>query len=147
MPYTLIHLIFSVPLGIGTSTSTPKEREDKLISYLGKIRYPHYLCVLNQAFNVNFNMSKRYQFLREHAKHKLLRKLIARLVHCCFRHLSVVMIDDGENTDPESLALLATIIKQDRILFVFTFGQKNVEEFNRLDPTILEKAKVKIIQL
>ena len=57
------------------------------------------------------------------------------------------MIDDGENTDPESLALLATIIKQDRILFVFTFGQKNVEEFNRLDPTILEKAKVKIIQL
>lgn len=142
VPYTLIHLIFGGPLGFGSTASSPKEREDKLISYLGSIRYPYYLCALNQAFNVNFNMTPRYRSLNEHEKRKLLRKLIARVVHGRFRRLCIVIVDDAENIDPESFSLLAPIVRQDRVLFVMSFGQKTVTD-SKIDSSIIERAKVR----
>ncbi|XP_043285633.1 adenylate cyclase type 10-like [Venturia canescens] len=141
VPYTLVHLIFTLPMGIGSSISSSKDREDKIIQFLGKIRYPHYLCALNQAFNVNFATSARYQSLGENEKLKLLRKLVAKLTHTCFDRLWVIIVDDAENIDPESFSLLATIVKQDRAFFVLSFGKKMDTE-SRFDPFIIERAKI-----
>lgn len=129
-------------MGFGTSVPSPKDRKDKIIKFLGKIRYPHYLCALNQAFNVNFTTSARYQSLAESEKRKLMRKLIAKLTHTCFDRLWIIIVDDAENIDPESFSLLATIVKQDRAFFVLSFGKKVITE-SKFDPLIIERMKVK----
>ncbi|KAG7200287.1 hypothetical protein KM043_017753 [Ampulex compressa] len=144
-PYSLIHLIFSMPLGF-TINSTQKEREDELISRLGKIRQPHFLCALNQPFNVHFTMSSKYKALTEVEKHKLLRKFLLKLMRCCFDKLWVIIIDDAEYGDDESLQLFDTMAKGDTVFFVLSIGQKLSAEY-RLHPAILNRAQDSVMSL
>lgn len=91
IPYNLIRLIFSMPLGLSV-TSTRKEREDKLLVRLGKVRQSYYLCALNQPFSVRFAISQRYNSLADTEKEKVLRKFLLKLIKSCFTALWV-MID------------------------------------------------------
>ncbi|XP_076380390.1 adenylate cyclase type 10 [Megalopta genalis] len=50
-PYSLISLIFSLCLSLTIST-TRKEREDKLLQRLARVRQTYFLCSLNQLFNI-----------------------------------------------------------------------------------------------
>lgn len=139
-PYSLVHLIFSVPLGF-TVTSTRKEREDKLLLRLGKVKRPHYLCILNQPFNVRFSISHRYNVLSEPQKQKVLRKFLLKLLKGCFDDLWIIIIDDAEYSDNESLQVFDVLTKKDKVLFILSVGMKLSTEF-KMCSNLLSRAKV-----
>ncbi|XP_076763166.1 adenylate cyclase type 10 [Xylocopa sonorina] len=139
-PYSLIHLIFSMPLGF-TVTSTRKEREDKLLLRLGNVKHPFFLCVLNQPFNVRFSITHRYNELNETEKRKVLRKFLLKLMRGCFEQLWLVIIDDAEYSDQESLQIFDVLTKRDIIFFVLSFGRKLGTDF-QLYLSFLNRAKV-----
>ncbi|XP_076237951.1 adenylate cyclase type 10 [Calliopsis andreniformis] len=140
IPYNLIHLIFSMPLGF-TVTSTRKEREDKLLLRLGKVRQSHFLCALNQPFNVRFAISHRYNTLTDLDKQKILRKFLLKLMKGCFTEFWVIIIDDTEYSDYESLRLFDVLTKRDLVYFVLSIGRKLGTEF-QLTSGLLTRAKV-----
>ncbi|KZC13508.1 Adenylate cyclase type 10, partial [Dufourea novaeangliae] len=107
-PYSLILMIFSMSLAF-TVSSMRKEREDKLLRRLGKVRQSHFLCALNQPFNVRFPITHRYNMLSDMDKWKILRKFLLKLLKSCFTELWVIIIDDAEYTDHESLRLFDII--------------------------------------
>ncbi|KAF3423043.1 hypothetical protein E2986_13887 [Frieseomelitta varia] len=127
-PYNLIHLLFSMPLGF-TDTSTRKEREDKLLLRLGKLKHPYFLCIFNQLFNVHFSITQHYNVLTDAEKKKLLRKFLLKLMKSCFQELWVVIIDDAEYCDPESLSIFDVFTKKDLIFFVLSIGRKLSADF------------------
>ncbi|XP_076682511.1 LOW QUALITY PROTEIN: adenylate cyclase type 10 [Andrena cerasifolii] len=143
IPYNLIHLIFSMPLGF-TVTSTRKEREDKLLLRLGKVRQTHFLCALNQPFNVRFAISHRYNALTNLEKQKVLRKFLLKLMKGCFEELWVIIIDDAEYSDQESLQLFDVLIKKDVAFYVLGIGQKLGADFQM---SYMRLKKVKVIEL
>ncbi|XP_033367042.1 adenylate cyclase type 10-like [Bombus vosnesenskii] len=139
-PYNLVHLLFSMPLGF-TRTSTRKEREDKLLLRLGKMKHTYYLCVFNQPFNVHFSITHRYNALTDMDKQKLLRKFLLKLMKGCFEELWVVIIDDAEYVDRESLEIFDVLTKRDKIFFALTIGRKLNTDFP-LYLNFLHRAKV-----
>lgn len=144
-PYNLVHLLFSMPLGF-TRTSTRKEREDKLLLRLGKMKHTYYLCVFNQPFNVHFSITHRYNALTDMDKQKLLRKFLLKLMKGCFEELWVVIIDDAEYVDRESLEIFDVLTKRDKIFFALTIGRKLNTDFP-LYLNFLHRAKVLIYLL
>jgi len=141
--YNLIHLIFSVSLNFNIAT-TSQERENKLVSQLGQIRQPEFLCVLNQPFNVHFTMSEPYKALSEAQKRKVLRKFLAKLTRSCFRKLWVVIIDNVQYSDDDSMLLFNTIAKHSTIFLILSVGCKLNGEYE-INPIVLEKARVWIL--
>ncbi|XP_024946802.1 adenylate cyclase type 10 [Cephus cinctus] len=123
IPLTLINLIFSVPLGFTTS-STVKERETKILSYLGNKKYTKWLCALNEIFNMNFQISKEYQGMQETEKQSLFSKLLIKLMRKSFNSFWIVLVDDAEFCDKASFPFLATIVQQNLIFFVFAHRHK-----------------------
>jgi len=134
-----------MPLGFNT-TSTMKEREDKLISQLGHIEKTEFLCALNQPFNVNFPMNENYQKLSKKKKQSVLQKLLFKLMEDCFKKVWVVIIDDLEYSDRDSMQLFKVIIQMDMIFFVLSIGHKLSGQYE-LHPSILKKAQVRISTL
>lgn len=108
---------------------------------MGKIHFPHLLCSLNDILNVNFDVSNKYRALPDSDKQEIMEKLLSKLISKIFYRQWVVVIDDAEYSDPETIALLPTIIKEDCILFVMAFGQKLSTEFT-ISNEILKKAEV-----
>ncbi|KAF7401323.1 hypothetical protein HZH68_007143 [Vespula germanica] len=139
-PYTLFHLIFSLPLKF-SSTSTSKDREDTLIRLLGNIRYPEYLCVLNEVFNVRFPITRQYTICIESERLKILEQLLINLTEKCFQKLWIVIIDDIEYADEESLNFFDIFIQTDMFLFIISVGRKVGAEY-RLANILLKKARV-----
>ncbi|KAK2576827.1 hypothetical protein KPH14_005461 [Odynerus spinipes] len=139
-PYILMHLIFSLPLGF-TVTSTSKDREAKLTRLLNNVRYPEYLCALNQPFNVRFPMTTQYRVLIDLEKQKILQHFLRRLTEKCFQQLWVIVIDDMEYADEESLNFIDTLTKTDTIFFVISVGRKVSAEY-RIAHTLLERAYI-----
>ncbi|KAL2712439.1 adenylate cyclase type 10-like, partial [Vespula squamosa] len=137
-PYTLFHLIFSLPLKF-SSKSTSKDREDKLIRLLSNIRYPEYLCVLNEVFNVRFPITKQYIISIESERLKILEQLLINLTEKCFQELWIIIIDDIEYADEESLNFFDIFIQTDMFLFVVSVGRKVSAEY-RLANILLKKA-------
>jgi len=133
-------MIFSMPLGFNTVT-TPREREEILMSQLGRVRKPKFLCALNQPFNVHFTMCPHYTALSRKQKRKVLRKFLFKLMRNCFREPWVVIIDDAQYGDDDSMKLFPTMIKQNTVLFVLSLGRKLDGEYE-MYPVVLEKAQV-----
>ncbi|XP_015190551.1 PREDICTED: LOW QUALITY PROTEIN: adenylate cyclase type 10-like [Polistes dominula] len=142
-PYTLVHLIFSLPLKFSL-TSTPKDREEKLIRLLGNVRYPEYLCALNQVFNVSFPMTKQYRSFMELEKQKILEQLLINLTKKCFPKFWVIIIDDFEYADKESLNFFDIFVKTNMFLFIISVGGKVGAEYRH--HTLLERAYVMELQ-
>lgn len=117
-----------MPLGF-THTSTRKEREDKLLLRLGKLKHPYFLCVFNEPFNVHFSITQHYNVLTDAEKQKLLRKFLLKLMKNCFQELWVVVIDDAEYCDSESLDIFDVFTKKDMIFFVLSIGRKLSTDF------------------
>lgn len=138
--YNLIHMIFSKPLNFHVAASS-REREDRLISQLGQVREPDFLCSLNQLFNVHFAMSARYKALSVEQKRKVLSKFLLKLLKRCFRELWVVIIDDAQYADNESMLLFRTMTKRNMIFFILSIGHKLSGEYE-VHPAILERARV-----
>lgn len=124
----MMNLIFSKPLDF-TAMSTQKEREDKLLLRLGKVKYPYFLCVFNEPFNVKFPISTDYNELNETQKRKLLRKFLLKLIKSSFRELWVNIIDDAEYSDANSLEVFDVFMKKDTIFFVISIGRKVGTDF------------------
>nr|KAF7425239.1 hypothetical protein H0235_007677 [Vespula pensylvanica] len=139
-PYTLFHLIFSLPLKFSL-TSSSKDREDTLIRLLGNIRYPEYLCVLNEVFNVRFPITRQYTISIESERLKILEQLLINLTEKCFQKLWVIIIDDIEYADEESLNFFDIFIQTDIFLFIISVGRKVGAEY-RLANILLKKARV-----
>lgn len=139
-PYSLILLIFSTSLHFSVST-TRKEREDKLLERLGTVRQSYFLCSLNQPFNTHFPVTRRYNSLSDTEKWKILRKFLLKLLKSCFTEFSVIVIDDAEYTDIESLQLFDVMTKKDMIFYVLGIGRKLGTEF-QIHPNVLRRAKV-----
>lgn len=133
-------MIFSKPLNFHIATSS-KEREDRLVLELGQLREPDFLCTLNQLFNVRFAISPRYKALSAEQKHKVLTKFLLKLIKRCFRELWVIIIDDAQYGDNESMLLFHTMTKQNMIFFVLSIGHKLSGEYE-VHPAILERARV-----
>ncbi|XP_039306665.1 adenylate cyclase type 10 isoform X1 [Solenopsis invicta] len=138
--YNLIHMIFSVPLGFNITT-TPREREEILMSQLGNVDASEFLCALNQLFNVHFMISTPYAELSEKQKRKVLRNFLLKLIKNCFRELCVVIIDDVQYSDNNSMKLFGTIAKQNTIFFILSFGRQLNGEYE-IHPRVLEKAQI-----
>ncbi|CAL1681643.1 unnamed protein product [Lasius platythorax] len=138
--YNLIHMIFSKPLNFHVAASS-REREDRLISQLGQVREPDFLCSLNQLFNVHFAMSERYKALSVEQKRKVLSKFLLKLLKRCFRELWVVIIDDAQYADNESMLLFRTMTKRNMIFFILSIGHKLSGEYE-VHPAILERARI-----
>lgn len=145
IPYTMMNLIFSKALDF-TAMSTQKEREDKLLLRLGKVKYPYFLCVFNEPFNVQFPITTDYNDLNETQKRKLLRKFLLKLIKGSFRELWVNIIDDAEYSDPNSLEVFDVFTKKDIIFFVISIGRKVGTDFP-IFFNILRKTLVTLVQL
>ncbi|XP_076283495.1 adenylate cyclase type 10 [Lasioglossum baleicum] len=139
-PYSLILLIFSISLSFSVST-TRKEREDKLLQRMGKVRQSYFLCSLNQPFNVRFPITRRYNSLSESQKWKILRKFLLKLLKGCFTEFWIIVIDDAEYTDIESLQLFDVLTKRDMVFYVLGIGRKLGTEF-QIHPNVLLRAKI-----
>jgi len=140
--YNLIRLIFSIPLGFNVAT-VPREREEILMSRLRHVPEcePEFFCVFNQLFNVHFMINPRYTELSRKKKRKVLRKFLFKLMTKCFKELWVVIIDNAQYSDNDSMKLFRTITKQNTIFFVLSFGRKLNGEYE-IYPAILERARV-----
>lgn len=132
-------MIFSKPLNFHITTS-PREREDRLMSELGQIREPEFLCVLNQPFNVHFAMSQHYTDLSVQQKRKMLKKFLLKLLKRCLKELWVMIIDDIQYGDNESMLLFPTMTRRN-IFFVLSIGHRFGGEYE-MHPGMLEKAQV-----
>lgn len=129
-----------MPLGFDV-TSTAKEREDKLISQLSDVPQSEFLCALNQPFNVHFAMNAHYAALSETQKHNVLQQLLLKLMRDCFEKLWVVIIDDAEYSDNDSMLLFSTMIQLNTVLFILGVGDKLNANFD-VPPAVLKRAKV-----
>lgn len=96
---------------------------------------------MNQVFNVDYKVDEEYSELSEDNKWRVLKKLVATLVHKCFESHCIVMIDDVHNADVDSLKLIDTIVNEDKLFFILTCGQNNLFHSNN-HPNILKKSKV-----
>jgi len=123
------------------ATSTMKEREDKLISQLSHIKETKFLCALNQPFNVNFPINEDYQKLSKKKKQDVLQELLFKLMKDCFKKVWVVIIDDLEYSDSDSMQLFKVITQVHMIFFILGIGHKLSGDY-KLHPSILEKAQV-----
>ena len=135
-----MYFIFCAPIGF-SDKSTVKERTDKLLHHLGNSKETEYFCVLNEPFNVDFKVSSQYRALRKREKHAKLRRLLVRLMYTCFHTLWIILIDDIEYADGESISLLNILVKLDLVLFVISLGHKVAKAYS-LHKEILQKAKV-----
>lgn len=133
-------MIFYAPIGL-LDKSTVKERTNKLLYHLGNSKETEYLCVLNEPFNVDFKISSQYRALKRREKHRVLRRLLVRLMYSCFHNIWIILIDDIEYADGESISLLKTLVKLDLVLFVIGVGQKVANAYS-LHKEILLRAKV-----
>lgn len=79
-------------------------------------------------------------------KQKLLRKFLLKLMKGCFEELWVVIIDDAEYVDRESLEIFDVLTKRDKIFFALTIGRKLNTDFS-LYLNFLHRAKVLICLL
>ena len=141
LPYILLRLIFYAPLEI-TEVSHLKEKQRKLSAFF-KDKDQSSLCALNHVFNVNFKLSTEYTELMDHRERKrLLKKLIARLTRRCFDNVWVVIVDDAELADDESIGLMHTVAKQRRILFVLAYGNKLSKDYP-IPQSMMNDAKVR----
>ncbi|XP_043469303.1 adenylate cyclase type 10-like [Leptopilina heterotoma] len=140
IPFRLVYLIFSAPLGI-TENSSVKDRTSKLLHNLMNFQEPEYLCVLNEPFKVDFKISTEYGELERKEKQRFLRKVLVILMYTCFEKLSVIFIDDIEYADRESISLLNTLMKLDLILFVIGSGQKNTNTYS-FHKDVIERTQV-----
>ncbi|KAL0101169.1 hypothetical protein PUN28_018787 [Cardiocondyla obscurior] len=138
--YNLIRLIFSIPLGFNVTT-TSRDCEEILMSRLEHIYEPEYLCALNQLFNVHFVMSPKYTALSGKQKRKMLLRFVLKLMRSCFKELWVVIIDNAQYSDEDSLNLFHTMTKQSTVFFILSFGHKLNGEYE-IHPDVLKKSQV-----
>ncbi|XP_018341276.1 PREDICTED: adenylate cyclase type 10-like, partial [Trachymyrmex septentrionalis] len=138
--YSLFQLIFSIPLGF-SAVSTPTDREEILMSRLSGIDNPEFLCALNQPFNVHFMMDSHYTELSSKQKHNVLLKFLFKLMRICFKELWVIIIDDTQHSDNDSMTLFRTMIKQNTVFFILSFGRMFNGEYE-IYPDILERARI-----
>ncbi|KAJ8667553.1 hypothetical protein QAD02_009216 [Eretmocerus hayati] len=122
LPYVLLRLIFDAPLEI-SGRSSAKQKQKKLASFFQEEDLK-YLCVFNHIFNVFFKVPPEYEKLKSRARKKLLKKMLAQMTAKCFTELWVVIIDDAELADDESLILFRTIADQKKSFFVMGYGNK-----------------------
>lgn len=100
------------------------------------------LCSLNHVLNVNFKMTSEYSNLDGRARRKNLKKLLAHLTRKCFNVAWVIIIDDAELVDDESISLFHTVAKLKNLLFVLTYGNKLSRAY-LIPPRIANDARVK----
>lgn len=112
-----------------------------LIRLLDNIRYPEYLCVLNEVFNVRFPITKQYTISIESERLKILEQLLMNLTEKCFQKLWIIIIDDIEYADEESLNFFDIFIQTDMFLFIISVGRKVGAEY-KLANILLKKARV-----
>ncbi|XP_071646995.1 adenylate cyclase type 10 [Temnothorax longispinosus] len=138
--YSLVHLIFSIPLGF-TDATAPRDREEILMSRLEHVYEPEFLCVLNQLFNVHFMMSPRYKALSGKQKRKVLSNFLLKLMRDCFKDLWVVIIDNAQYSDNDSMKLFRTMTRQSTVFFILSIGRELNGEYE-IHPTVLERARI-----
>lgn len=90
-------------------------------------------------------MSPRYTALSGKQKHKVLLKFLRKLMRKCFRELWVVIIDDIQYGDNDSMQLFHTITKQNTILFVLSLGRQLNSEYE-INLEVLERARVRALK-
>ncbi|XP_057329018.1 adenylate cyclase type 10-like isoform X2 [Microplitis mediator] len=139
-PYSLINFLFCTPLGF-KAEMTKEDREKIIYRNLKSISEKQYFYLLNEIFNVNFEFNSRYSTLSDDDKKQRVDEYISKLVLECFKELWVILIDDAEYIDKESLTLIPTIVDQERIFLVFGLNDDEKKLFG-----ILEK-KSKVINL
>ncbi|XP_044582606.1 adenylate cyclase type 10-like [Cotesia glomerata] len=137
VPYSFINFIFCVPLGFKIET-TKEDREKILSDHLKSTDGKEYFYLLNEIFNVDFKFSLRKSTLLEDEKKQRVDEFIAKLVEECFKDLWVILIDDAEFIDKESLTLIPTIINQERIFFVFSL----IDDEKKLYEVLEKKARI-----
>ncbi|KAL0279012.1 UNVERIFIED_CONTAM: hypothetical protein PYX00_000659 [Menopon gallinae] len=124
--YSTIRLMYQPALGLNES-STPEEREEKIISKLGDVKGAHILSSLNTIFNVKFNTSMKYQNLSEEEK-MLAKEMVRKMLHrMCFPMYSnwLIVIDDAEFIDEASWVYLRWCCTISRSpLFLIAIGRQ-----------------------
>lgn len=135
-----------MPLGFNVAT-VPRDREEILMSRLKYEREckPEFFCVFNQLFNVHFMINPLYTALSRKEKRKVLRKFLFKLMTNCFRKLWVVIIDNAQYSDKESMKLFRAITKRKTVFFILSFGRKFNGEYE-IYSAILERARVRALK-
>ncbi|XP_068895089.1 adenylate cyclase type 10-like isoform X2 [Tenebrio molitor] len=145
MPYQTIRLIFNVPLSIQKDSSS-KEKEQKLLTMLKRIKVPDLMCVFNHVFGVNFKNSELYMSLNEDARKVALKKMIKQLCYACFVKIWVLAMDDCEYIDQESWEVLSTLFDINTVFIVATMARDKLLKVTSLSK-ILNDARVKTVYL
>lgn len=118
-------MIFLKSMGL-SMTSNSSDKEKNIVSLFKNSGHSlHYICLLNEPFNVNFSTTDEFLLLSEEQKGVELKNLITSLTKICFNDLWVVFIDDAEFIDASTLSIFSAILQLDLIFFVMAFGYKN----------------------
>lgn len=86
-------------------------------------------------------MSADYKALSEARKHKVLRKFLLKLMRGCFKDLWVMIVDNIEYGDDDSMTLFRTMAQQETVFFVLSLERK-INGEHELHPDVLERARV-----
>lgn len=126
--YFLIRHIFYEPLGISDNTP-PNAREDLIRSRYSK-QDQTLLCCLNPVFRVTFPVVAEFIAMGIEEKLSLLKRYIVLLAKSCFKDLWVLLVDDLELADEESISILNSFLKQNRVIAVLAYGNKLTKNFS-----------------
>ncbi|XP_014207878.1 adenylate cyclase type 10-like [Copidosoma floridanum] len=143
LSFILLRLIFDGLLDI-RDASAHEERQNQIYSRFPDTDRSH-LCALNRAFNVTFRETDEFLAYEPRKRNDLLKKLLKTLTRRCFEAAWLVMVDDAELADEESLALLPTVVKHSGALFVLAYGNKLSRSY-ALPEKIVDMARVVDIQ-
>ncbi|XP_058797056.1 adenylate cyclase type 10-like [Phymastichus coffea] len=127
-PCILLRLLFFTPLDI-TEESSLKEKQDKLMAHFNEKDCRQLSC-LNHVFHVKFKGAHDTAQPDTGARSKILKKLIGKLTRSCFQRLWLILIDDAELADDESMGLLHSVVKQENAMFVLSYGNKLSMEYD-----------------
>ncbi|KXJ77263.1 hypothetical protein RP20_CCG007993 [Aedes albopictus] len=121
--YSAAYLYLSRPLGF-TETITSITRENRIKQYLSEYHLNPQLALLNDILDVEFPKTEMLRMMNDTEQNEIKRKLFDLLCQKAFQNLWVLIIDDLEFMDDESLELFEILWKMPQVITVLALGYR-----------------------
>lgn len=144
VPFSAIFLSVGGILGIYPK-ETAKQRETQIFKLLAKVKVNELLCSLNEVFNVNFEMSNIFFNLPYDKKNEVRIALFKHLILSISSSLWVLIIDNLEYMDEESLMLFINIFESNAFFCTGTLG--NRRDISDLAASVLNHPRVVTVKM
>ncbi|XP_055642241.1 adenylate cyclase type 10-like [Toxorhynchites rutilus septentrionalis] len=130
-PFSAANLYLSRPLGF-TETITSITRENRIKQYLSEYKLNQHLSLLNEILEVEFPETEILRMMNKTEQKSMRRNLFELLCQKAFQNLWVLVIDDVEFMDDESLELFEILWKMPQVIAVLALGYQRRMALQRM---------------